>query len=81
MEAYKIVLGGIVLALGFLAGVALASVTKDELKEGKKWFGVLAIAGILGAAAALFLRNYILLFSFLLITSVAGGSLAYSGKP
>jgi len=75
IEIYKFVIGIIVLALAFPLGNYLAKATKEELKQGQKWFRLIIVLSLAGAVAGLFLRNDILLFSFLFIAIVTSRSL------
>ncbi len=75
IEIYKFVIGIIVLALAFPLGNYLAKATKEELKQGQKWFRLIIVLSLAGAVAGLFLRNDILLFSFLFMAIVTSRSL------
>ncbi|MBU3907259.1 MAG: hypothetical protein KKA64_03335, partial [Nanoarchaeota archaeon] len=63
-------IGIIVLVLGIPIGKFLAKVTREELKQGKKWFRWIIIISLIGALINLVLINDILLFSFLFIAVV-----------
>ena len=74
-EMIKLLIGVIFLLLGIPIGNYLASQTKEELKEGQKWFrGIIFFSGI-GSIISLILKNDILLFSFLFIAVVTSRSL------
>jgi len=72
---YTFVIGLILLALGIPIGNILARATKEELKQGKKWFKILIIICFLGALIFLIFRNDALLFTFLFIAIVTSRSL------
>ena len=75
IEAYKLGIAIGILVLGFFLGNFLAKVTKEELKEGKKWFKILMILSAVGAIISLILRKDYVLFTFLLIIIVTSRSL------
>ena len=74
-EIFKLIIGVLVLLLGFPLGNFLAKITKEELKQGKKWFKAIIFISAVGTLAGLILRNDVLLFSFLFIIIVTSGSL------
>lgn len=74
-EVIKFVIGILVLILGIPIGNLLASVTKEELRSGQKWFKLIAISCILGSIICLILREDVLLFTFLFILIVVSRSL------
>jgi len=74
-EFIKLLIGIIILALGFPIGSFLAKTTKEELKSGKKYFSLIIIMGVIGAVTSLILRNDVLMFSFLFICIVTSRSL------
>ena len=74
-EIARILIGVLVLLLGFPIGTFLAKMTKEELKQGQKWFKAIILISAVGALAGLALRNDALLFSFLFIIIVTSGSL------
>ncbi len=65
----------IVLVLGIPLGNYLAKVTKEELKDGQKWFRLIVIFGLIGVVLGLVLRNDALLFSCAFIAIVTSRSL------
>jgi F0F1-type ATP synthase membrane subunit c/vacuolar-type H+-ATPase subunit K len=75
-EIYKLLIGIGLLILGVPIGNLLAKFTKDELKQGKKWFKLVIILSIIGAIVFLILGNDVLLFAFLFIAVVTSRSLA-----
>jgi uncharacterized membrane protein YeaQ/YmgE (transglycosylase-associated protein family) len=74
-EIYNILIGISVLFLGFFIGNFLARTTKDELKNGQKWFKLIILVCAIGAIITLFLGNDALLFSFLFFMVVTSRSL------
>ncbi|VVB83908.1 Uncharacterised protein [uncultured archaeon] len=79
-EVYQIITGIILLILGFPIGNLLARATKEELKNGQKYFRILIILSLIGAAAFLIFSNDALMFAFLFIAIVASRSLRNSKK-
>ena len=74
-EAIKLLIGTGVLILGFFLGGFLAKKTKEELKQGQKWFRIIVILGLIGGVVGLILGNDFLFFSFLFIAVVTSRSL------
>ena len=74
-QFYNFILGVILLILGIPIGNLLAKTTKEELKQGKKWFKLLIILSLIGAFVFLILGNDALLFSLLFIAVVTSRSL------
>ena len=74
-EVSKFIIGIALLMLGVPIGDALAKATKEELKQGRKWFKLLIIICTIGSIIFLIFRNDILLFTFLFIAIVASRSL------
>jgi uncharacterized membrane protein YfcA len=79
-EVYKILIGIAVLILGIPIGNILAKNTKEELKEGRKWFLLLILLSLIGAVLNLIFLNDALLFTFLFIAIVSSRSLRAKGK-
>ncbi len=79
-EVYKLIIGICVLALGIPIGNLLARATKEELKEGKRWFILLILICIIGAVFGLVYKNDVLLFTLLFIAVVTSRSLKYTFK-
>ena len=71
----KIVVGILVLILGFPIGSFLASRTKDELKAGQGWFKLIIILGVVGGLIGLIINNDAVLFGFFFISAVTSRSL------
>lgn len=74
-EVLKIIIGIIVLILGIPIGNILAKVTKDEMKQGQKWFRIIVLIGLVGGFIGLIIGNDVLLFSLFFIAIVASRSL------
>ena len=74
-EILNILIGFIVLILGIPIGNFLAKYTKEELKDGKPWFKLIILVGLIGGIVGLIIRNDAVLFSFLFIAVVTGRSL------
>lgn len=74
-EVYSFSLGIILLILGIPIGNILAKMTKEELKDGKKWFKLLIILSLGGAFIFLIIKDDALLFIMLFIAIVTSRSL------
>ena len=75
LEMLKILIGVIVLILGIPIGNILAKYTKEELKDGRKWFNLLIFIGLIGGLVGAIIQNDSLMFSFLFIAIVSSRSL------
>ena len=75
MELINLLIGVLVLLLGFPLGSFLARVTKEELKSGQKWFKLIIILSLIGGFVGLILRNDMLMFSLFFIAIVTSRSL------
>ena len=71
----KLLIGILVLILGFPLGTILSRVAKDELKSGQKWFKLIILVSFTSAIFSLILGNDVLLFSFLFIAIVTSRSI------
>ena len=74
-QIIKILIGIIILLLGFPLGSYLAKQTKEELSSGQKWFKLIIIISLIGGAIGLILGTDVLLFSFFFIAIVTSRSL------
>ncbi|MBI2004431.1 hypothetical protein HYS72_03125 [Candidatus Pacearchaeota archaeon] len=74
-EILNLLFGVIILILGIPIGNVLAKYTKEELKDGRKWFNLLIFIGLIGGVVALIIGNDVLMFSFLFIAVVSSRSL------
>jgi len=63
------------LILGIPIGNLLARYTKEELKDGRKWFNLLIFIGLIGGLVGAIIQNDSLMFSFLFIAVVTSRSL------
>ena len=79
-EIIKLLIGTAVLLLGVPLGTLLAKQTKEELKDGQKWFNILIIASLIGGLTGLIIGNDFILFSFLFITILTLRSLREQKK-
>ena len=79
-EIIKLLIGIFILFLGFPIGNFLAKQTKEELKDGKKYFRILIFIGLIGGLIGLIIGNDVLLFSMFFIAIVTLRSLKYKKK-
>ncbi len=79
-EGYKLLIGIGVLLLGVLIGNILARNTREELKDGRKWFIIIVALSLIGAVLNLIFLNDVLLFTFLFIAVVTSRSLKIKKK-
>ena len=77
-ELYKILFGIIFLVLGWFIGNFLAQVTKEELKDGRRWFLLIVVLGLIGGVVGLIIGNDVLLFTMFFIAIVTSRSLRKS---
>ena len=71
----NILIGAFVLILGIPIGNFLAKYTKDESKEGQKWFKIIVFVGIIGGFIGLIIGNDAIMFSLFFISIVSSKSL------
>ncbi|MEX2016995.1 MAG: hypothetical protein WD876_00810 [Candidatus Pacearchaeota archaeon] len=74
-QILKLAIGIAVLLLGAPLGNYLASKTKEELKQGKKWFRIIIAISLICSIPSLIIQNDFLFFSFLFIALVTSRSL------
>ena len=74
-QIIRLIIGVLVLALGFPLGILLAKKTKEELKSGQRWFSIIIIISLIGGVVGLIIGNDVLFFSFLFIAIVTSRSL------
>lgn len=74
-EVIKLIIGMGILALAWPIGILLAKHTKEELKQGQKWFKILIAVSLIGAVVSIIFRQDALMFSFLFIAVVTSRSL------
>jgi hypothetical protein len=75
LEIFEILIGIVVLIMGVFIGNYLAKVTKEELKEGRRWFKVIILVSLIGGVFGLILRNDFLMFGFFFMAVVTSRSL------
>lgn len=74
-EILKIIIGIAFLMIGIPIGSYLAQKTKEELKQGKKWFKLLIVISLICSIVSMIIKNDFLLFSFLFIALITSRSL------
>jgi hypothetical protein len=79
-ELTTFLFGLFILILGIPIGKVLANVTKEELKDGKKWFRLLVAFGLLGGIIGFILENDGLMFSCFFIALVTSQSLDFKSN-
>lgn len=79
-ELLKLLIGTAILILGIPLGDLLARHTKEELKDGRKWFKLIIIISLIGGFVGLVIRNDFILFSFLFLAIVTLRSIKNSNK-
>jgi len=77
-EIINLIIGATVLFLGIPIGDFLAKITKEELKQGRKWFKLIIFLSLIGGFIGLIIKNDILLFSFFFIAIITSRSLSFS---
>ena len=76
MEEYaKLIIGVLVLLLGYFIGGFIAKKTEEELKSGKKWFQLIIIISLIMGFIGLVIGNDVLLFTMFFIAIVTLRSL------
>jgi len=74
-ESIKLIIGVLVLILGIPIGNYLAKITKEELKSGQKWFGIIVFVSLAFGFWGLIIHNDFALFSGFFIAIVSSKSL------
>ena len=74
-EIFKLLIGVAFLALAFPIGNYLAKKTKEELKQGRKWFKLIIILSLVGGFIGLTIGDDVLMFSFFFMALVTSRSL------
>ncbi len=74
-DTIKALIGIGVLVLGYFIGNILASKTKEELFQGRKWFRIIVFLSLAGGVIGLILRNDVIMFSFFFMAIVTSRSL------
>ncbi len=75
LEVIKILIGIGILILGIPIGNLLAHFTKEELKDGRKWFRLIVALSLVGGFVGLIIGNDSLLFGMFFIAIVTSRSL------
>jgi len=74
-EIIKLLIGTILLVLGIPIGDYLKNKTKDEQKQGQKWFKLLVLIGLIGGFIGLVMGIDWVMFGFFFITIITSRSL------
>ena len=74
-EIVTLPIGIVVLILGVPIGNFLAKYTKEELRNGQKWFKILVFIGLIGGLIGLIIGNDVIMFSLFFIAIVTSKSL------
>ncbi len=74
-EVLKLLIGILILMLGFPIGNYLKKITLDEQKDGQKWFRILTLTSLLIGFFGLIILNDWLMFSFFFIAIVTSRNL------
>lgn len=74
-EVIILIIGILVLLLGFPIGNYLAKKTKEELKKRQKWFKLIILFSLISGGICLIIGNDVLMFSFFFIAIVTSRSL------
>ena len=74
-EIFILLIGIIVLILGFPIGNFLRNQTKEEIKDRQIWFKILVFVGLIGGIIGLLIGNDTLLFTMFFIAIVTSRSI------
>ena len=74
-ELARIIIAILVLILGIPIGNWLAKATRDESRQGQRWFKLVVILSMIGAVIGLIIRNDSLLFAFAFMAILTSRSL------
>jgi len=77
-EVLKLSIGILILLCGIPIGMFLAKMTKEELKQGQKYFRLIILLSLIGGFIGLIMLNDFLMFSMFFITIVTSQSLKSS---
>lgn len=80
IEFVKLIIGVAALILGIPIGNLLASQTREELRDGRKYFVILVWIGLIGGFFGLVSRNDVLMYSMFFIAIVTSRSLVGKKK-
>ena len=76
-EFIQIGFGVLSLIIAFFLGKFVASISKDELHMGHKWFETILLISFLGVISSAIFRNDALMFTFLFILVFTSRSVRY----
>ena len=74
-EIWRLLIGVVVLVLGWPIGNYLCSITKEEMKDGRRWFRLIVWVGLIGGFIGLIIGNDVLMFSLFFIAIVTSRGL------
>ncbi len=75
LQITKILIGIVILALGFPIGNWIYKATKEEVIKGQKWIKALTLLGLAGGILGLILGNDFILFSSFFVSIVCSRSI------
>ena len=75
LDVTNLIIGIVVLALGIPVGHYLAKFTKEELKNGQKWFKLIIIFSLIFGVIGLIFSKDVLMFGSFFIAIVVSRSL------
>ncbi len=74
-EIPALIIGVLILAMGYFIGELLARFTKEELTVGRKWIRIVVLIGLIGGTVGLIIGSDFLLFGFFFMAIVSVRSL------
>lgn len=74
-QIIKLLIGFCFLILGIPIGNILAKYTKEELKDGKRWFKLIILTGLIGGLIGAIIGNDALMFSLFFIVIITSRSI------
>jgi hypothetical protein len=75
VEFIRLIIGIFVLLVGVIIGNYLANNTKEELKDGQKWFKLIIIVSLIGGFVGLWIGSDVIMFSLFFVAVVTSRSL------
>ena len=75
VEFIRLIIGIFVLLVGVIIGNYLANNTKEELKDGQKWFKLIIIVSVIGGFVGLWIGSDVIMFSLFFVAVVTSRSL------
>jgi hypothetical protein len=79
-EIFKLIIGIFILILGVPIGNLLREKTKDEQKQGRKYFKIIVYSSLVLGFVGLLIGNDWIMFSFFFIAIVTSRSLVLKNK-